>query len=159
HVPRPGELAALQRRDLSPADPRARARRAAREDGRPRRREIPGSLAFSETRMRLLDTYHRLVKRRIEWSGGHSTVREASGRRLHVYEIGACGSGPVVVLLRGVGGTANTWVPVLSALRPAFRKLWVPDLPGHGFSPLAPGEQPLDVQGHYEVFASFCADV
>ncbi len=48
------------------------------------------------------------------------------------------GSGPVVVLLHGVGGDHTVWNAVVPLLAPGFRVI-APDLRGHGRSP-APGE-------------------
>jgi pimeloyl-ACP methyl ester carboxylesterase len=47
------------------------------------------------------------------------------------------GTGPPLVLVHGLGGSATNWVELAPLLRPHFR-LVIPDLPGHGASePLA----------------------
>jgi len=43
-----------------------------------------------------------------------------------------------LLLVHGLGGTANFWAPIVAAFAPAYRVL-VPDLPGAGRSPLAAG--------------------
>jgi 3-oxoadipate enol-lactonase len=50
------------------------------------------------------------------------------------------GSGPVVLLLHGVGGDRSVWNTVTPTLASHFRVL-APDLRGHGRSPAPPGSQ------------------
>ena len=45
------------------------------------------------------------------------------------------GSGPPVVLVHGLGGSANGWVRILRPLARAFSAVHAVDLPGSGFSP------------------------
>ncbi|MFY9716995.1 MAG: alpha/beta fold hydrolase [Thermoplasmata archaeon] len=50
------------------------------------------------------------------------------------------GSGPVVLLLHGVGGDRTVWDAITPTLAKSFRVL-APDLRGHGRSPSPPGSQ------------------
>jgi pimeloyl-ACP methyl ester carboxylesterase len=64
----------------------------------------------------------------------------AAGTRLR-YFVG--GSGPPIVLVHGLGGTAANWRLVAPALA-ASRRVVVPDLPGHGRSEPLPGAASVD---------------
>jgi pimeloyl-ACP methyl ester carboxylesterase len=58
---------------------------------------------------------------------------------LRVYETRSQGPLPTLVLLHGLAaGSAAQYVPFLLAGRGAFRRIVVPDLPGHGASPPLP---------------------
>ncbi len=52
------------------------------------------------------------------------------------------GSGPVLLLLHGIAGTAEAWVPSMSLLARRFTVI-APDLPGHGSSEKGPGDYSL----------------
>jgi magnesium chelatase accessory protein len=54
----------------------------------------------------------------------------AAGSRWHVQ---VAGSGPVLLLLHGAGGSSHSWAGVMDALRDSFTVV-APDLPGHGFT-------------------------
>jgi pimeloyl-ACP methyl ester carboxylesterase len=107
----------------------------------------------------LIDAYQRLVRRRILLRGGRSQDRVISGRRLHYYELVGRGSGPPLVLLHGMGGAASSFIHILFALRDRWSRIYVPDLPGHGLSPLDPLDPPLDARGHGELFYAFLQEV
>lgn len=55
---------------------------------------------------------------------------EIHGRKLS-YRVG--GTGPLILLVHGMGGSASTWKHVMPALGDYFRVI-APDLPGHGRS-------------------------
>jgi pimeloyl-ACP methyl ester carboxylesterase len=59
---------------------------------------------------------------------------------VHGYRI--AGSGPVLLLLHGIAGTAEAWVPAMRLLARRFTVI-APDLPGHGNSDKAPGDYSL----------------
>lgn len=70
-----------------------------------------------------------------------------SGQRVHRYRLSGTGSGPPVVLLHGLGSSANAFSRVFFGLQRHFRSVWAIDLPGNGFSPLpATGPAPLEQQ-------------
>jgi pimeloyl-ACP methyl ester carboxylesterase len=50
------------------------------------------------------------------------------------------GSGPLIVLLHGVGSSHTVWNSVIPSLTPEFRVI-APDLRGHGRSPAPPGSR------------------
>lgn len=109
--------------------------------------------------MVILDKVHRLMRRAVVVRGGRAVQRAVAGRQLHWYELEGAGRGPAAVLVHGLGGSANSFFSILSPLRRSFSRLYVPDLPGHGFTPLEPGHGPLDVRGHFEVLKAFLDEV
>ena len=74
-----------------------------------------------------------------EYLGGieNHTV-EVAGRRMH-YEVRGPVSGPVVVLVHGLGGRGEDWLPLGRFLAKAGFRVYTPDLIGYGRS-----EKPVD---------------
>jgi pimeloyl-ACP methyl ester carboxylesterase len=54
---------------------------------------------------------------------------------MHVYDAAGSGELPTTVVLHGIGSAATPFGRVLTRLRPHTRRVFAPDLPGHGFSP------------------------
>jgi pimeloyl-ACP methyl ester carboxylesterase len=52
------------------------------------------------------------------------------------------GSGPVLLLLHGIAGSADAWIPSMPLLASRFTVI-APDLPGHGSSDKTPGDYSL----------------
>jgi len=74
-------------------------------------------------------------------------VREASITRwvkLHGHDVAyrQAGSGPVLVMIHGIAGSSNTWVPVMPLLAEHFTVI-APDLLGHGESAKPRGDYSL----------------
>jgi pimeloyl-ACP methyl ester carboxylesterase len=67
--------------------------------------------------------------------GVRSDMVEVGGQRLHHYELKGSGKGPTIVLVHGLGGTANGFARVFFGLAKRFERVLAVDLPGHGFSP------------------------
>jgi pimeloyl-ACP methyl ester carboxylesterase len=71
---------------------------------------------------------------------------EVSTRELtlhgHSQSYRIAGSGPVLLLLHGIAGTAEAWIPSMGLLARRFTVI-APDLPGHGSSDKAPGDYSL----------------
>lgn len=73
-----------------------------------------------------------------DWPHRHaSTFVRAAGIRWHVQQLG---SGPVLLLIHGTGGSSHSWRDVMPLLAREFSCVAV-DLPGHGFSEMPSGEQ------------------
>src|SRR5688500_9969829 len=69
------------------------------------------------------------------------------GQRVHRYRLSGTGRGPPVVLLHGLGSSANAFSRVFFGLQRHFRSVWALDLPGNAFSPPpATGPAPLEQQ-------------
>jgi pimeloyl-ACP methyl ester carboxylesterase len=72
--------------------------------------------------------------------------------------VATTGSGPVMVLLHGLGSSGRSWLPVLAALESRFR-LVIPDLRGHGNSGHPPsGYLPDNYADDLERVVDFAAD-
>jgi 3-oxoadipate enol-lactonase len=56
-------------------------------------------------------------------------------------------TGPLLVCLHGLGGSTNTFKPLVEQL-PAIYDIVLVDFPGFGRTPLAAKEKPLSIQGH-----------
>lgn len=109
--------------------------------------------------MLILDKVHRLVRLQVRALGGRSVFRVVAGRRLHAYELEGRPGAPTLVLVHGLGASADTWAGLLPKLRRAWGTILVPDLPGFGLSPLEEGETPLDLMGHYQLLSRYLDEV
>ncbi|MDP2313787.1 MAG: alpha/beta hydrolase [Pseudomonadota bacterium] len=61
---------------------------------------------------------------------------------VHYYDVPGTGSHGTLVLQHGIGAEALHFVPILRGVRRHFRRIIVPDLPGHGRSAPAPRMSP-----------------
>lgn len=96
----------------------------------------------------ILDKLQRLIALQIRAMGGRSVFHVVDGRRVHGYEIPGKPGRPPLLLVHGLGASADTWASIVGPLRRAWGKIFIPDLPGFGLSKLEPGEEPLDLQAH-----------
>ncbi len=82
--------------------------------------------------------YNEAIYLRECLSGAESRSVEVGGYRVHYLAEGPAG-GPAVVLVHGLGGSAEEWRNLASWLVKAGYRVYLPDLPGFGRS-----EQPAD---------------
>ena len=108
--------------------------------------------------MDLLATLQGYVRRRLIAAGVSSQVHSLLGHSVHAYRVTGSGTGPPVLLVHGLGGSANGWVRVLKALGRSFSAVHAVDLPGNGFSPL-PASGPLTLEAHLAVLHAYCQEV
>jgi pimeloyl-ACP methyl ester carboxylesterase len=106
----------------------------------------------------LLATLQGYVRRRLIASGVSSELHSVGGHSVHAYRVTGTGVGPPVLLVHGLGGSANGWVRVFRALSRDFSAVYAVDLPGNGFSPL-PASGPLTLEEHLAVLHAFCQEV
>jgi pimeloyl-ACP methyl ester carboxylesterase len=106
----------------------------------------------------LLATLQGYVRRRLVAAGVRSEVHRIGGHAVHAYRATGTGQGPPVVLVHGLGGSANGWVRILRRLARDFSAVHAVDLPGNGFSPL-PSSGPLALEQQLEVLHGFCREV
>ena len=99
---------------------------------------IVGERATKETEMawELLDWAGKAA---MQASGAEA--RTTDGR--HVYSMVGRGALSPMILLHGVGASALSWARIARSLLREAGRIWMPDLPGHGFSG-APGRWTLD---------------
>lgn len=108
--------------------------------------------------MDLLGTLQGYVRRRLIAGGVDSRLHLVGGHSVHAYRVTGTGRGPPVLLVHGLGGSANGWVRVLRALGRDFSAVHAVDLPGNGFSPL-PDSGPLTLEQHLAVLHAYCREV
>ncbi|HEX4383599.1 MAG TPA: alpha/beta fold hydrolase [Myxococcales bacterium] len=82
-----------------------------------------------------LDLMLRLAHGALLAQGAESWTGVADGHRVHRYAFAGKGSGPAVMLLHGLGGSASSMTPLLPALIPDSKRVVLLELPGHGRSP------------------------
>jgi pimeloyl-ACP methyl ester carboxylesterase len=88
-------------------------------------------------RMRPLSFYRGYSELRLCLSGAESRTTKVAGFRIHYYALGPA-SGPVVVLVHGLGGRSEDWQNLAPYFAKAGYRVYLPDLPGYGHS-----ERPL----------------
>ncbi|MDX1803945.1 MAG: alpha/beta fold hydrolase [Alcanivorax sp.] len=83
------------------------------------------------------------------WAGLQTRQAEIDGHKL-VYSEGGDRAAPALVLLHGFSGSRDNWNRVAHYLSPHFH-LIIPDMPGHGDSPLAANQDASPVAMAYTV--------
>jgi pimeloyl-ACP methyl ester carboxylesterase len=106
----------------------------------------------------LLAALQGYVRRRLVAAGVASELHLVAGHSVHAYRVAGTGVGPPVLLVHGLGGSANGWVRVLRSLARDFSAVHALDLPGNGFSPL-PASGPLTLEEQLGVLHAFCREV
>ncbi len=95
-----------------------------------------------------------MTRRMLVARGVRSEMVDVGGQPLHHYELKGSGKGPTVLLVHGLGGTANGFARVFFGLAKRFERVLAMDLPGHGFSPeYCLG--PVCVRGLYDVLVEY----
>jgi pimeloyl-ACP methyl ester carboxylesterase len=110
------------------------------------------------TSMSLVDRANHALRRLLVLRGARSDLRPVRGNSIHAYRLKGRGSGPPVLMLHGLGSSANDFALLMTALARRFPEVWAIDLPGSGFSPL-PAQGPLSVREHVHVVRAFVEDV
>src|SRR5690348_6653873 len=106
--------------------------------------------------MLILDKLNNVLKSRILAMGGVWRRHVVDGYDVHSYEIVGYGNGPPIVLVHGLGASAHSFFPVLKGLQSVWSRIYIPDLPGHGFSRHG---VPTDIRGQQGVFRSYLDQV
>ena len=95
----------------------------------------------------LLSTANKALRRVIIARGAESLTTQVRRMSVHHYRVAGRGSGPPVLLLHGLGGSANGFYKTFFPLAEHFRSIHAIDLPGNGFSPLPKtGAAPIEEQ-------------
>ncbi len=105
----------------------------------------------------LLPTLSRGLRHVLVLRGVSSAFIGIEGHPVHYYELRGPGRGPPIVLVHGLGGSANGFYKVLHPLAQQFSRVIVPDLPGNGFSP-CPGDG-LGTYAQLEILVGFLEQV
>jgi pimeloyl-ACP methyl ester carboxylesterase len=115
-----------------------------------------GQLALRGVPDLSLDLMLRLAHGAMLAQGAESWTSVANGHRVHRYAFAGKGSGPAVMLLHGLGGSASSMTPLLPALVPESKRVVLLELPGHGRSP-RPAEGALSAREYGQVVIA-CAE-
>ena len=97
-----------------------------------------------------LDWLRRLSHAALIAQGAESWTGTIGRQRVHRYAFTGRGNGPAVLLLHGLGGSADSMAPLVPPLLDIAPRLVLLELPGHGRSP-APATGPLSAIEHGEV--------
>lgn len=108
--------------------------------------------------MEWLSLANRLIRRSLVAAGVSSEVRRLRGADVHFYRAERGGTGPALLLVHGLGSSANAFVRTLLPLARVFRTVYALDLPGNGFSPV-PREGPMPVRDQVELLRDFRREV
>jgi pimeloyl-ACP methyl ester carboxylesterase len=77
----------------------------------------------------------RLARALLFGYGFRSRYLPTSVGRVHLLAGHGKGKLPPIVLLHGIGASGMNYLPLLLKLRRHAGRIWVPEMPGHGFSP------------------------
>jgi len=102
----------------------------------------------------LLAGVQKTLRRTLVARGVQSHNAQLLGQTIHYYQLEGSGRGPPIVLVHGLAGSANGFYKLFFGLSKRFSRLYAPDLPGHGFSPL-PDEGPNPVGRQVELLTEF----
>src|SRR2546423_174199 len=97
-----------------------------------------------------LEWLRRLSHAALLAQGAESWTGTVGRHRVHRYAFTGNGSGPAVLLLHGLGGSADSMASLVPPLLDLAPRLVLLELPGHGRSPAPPGG-PLSAIEHGEV--------
>ncbi|NVJ26110.1 MULTISPECIES: alpha/beta fold hydrolase [Myxococcus] len=104
--------------------------------------------------MDLMGGMQKAVRRVLVARGVQSSTVDVGGQSVHFYSLKGQGKGPPVVLVHGLGGSANGFGRTFFGLAKRFSRVVAPDLPGHGFSTEYCGGQ-VCVRNQFEVLRGF----
>lgn len=108
--------------------------------------------------MELLPVLHHALRHYLVVRGVRSRYEAVDGARIHYYDRKGQGTGPPVVLVHGLGGSANGFYKLFGPLAARFGRVVAADLPGNGFSPLE-GEVGFGTRRQLEFLSRFIAQV
>ena len=95
--------------------------------------ETPAWTAWEGTRA--LAFLHARVRQLLVSQGVEATSVDVRGKPVHVYAAGPADAARTVVLLHGLGDSANDWFRTIPILAWRGDRVLAIDLPGHGLSP------------------------
>ncbi|MFZ5442968.1 MAG: alpha/beta fold hydrolase [Myxococcota bacterium] len=108
--------------------------------------------------MEWLHLGNRLVRRALVMRGVSSELVRLRGADVHYYRAEGRGDGPPLLLVHGLGSSANAFFRTLLPLSRTFRSVYALDLPGNGFSPV-PAAGPMALREFVELLRDFRREV
>lgn len=104
--------------------------------------------------MEWLSLANRVIRRTLIARGVSSEVVRLKEADVHFYRAEGRGEGPPLMLVHGLGSSANAFFRTLGPLAKSFSSVFAIDLPGNGFSPL-PGAGPMHVRDQVSLLLEF----
>ncbi|MFZ5467962.1 MAG: alpha/beta fold hydrolase [Myxococcota bacterium] len=108
--------------------------------------------------MDLLASANQALRHVLRARGVRSTFVRAGGQAVHYYALGGVAGRTPLVLVHGLGGSANGFYKTFLPLSRRFGQVFALDLPGNGFSPLPP-TGPSSLRALLAVLAGFLDEV
>lgn len=97
---------------------------------------------------------NRAIRAALKAQGVKSETVDLPQAHVHFYRAQGRGSGPPLVLLHGLGSSANAFFRTLTPFARRFSQVFALDLPGNGFSP-TPSAGPMAVRAMVDVLLEF----
>lgn len=104
--------------------------------------------------MEWLSLANRVIRRTLIATGVSSEVVRLHDTDVHFYRAERGGRGPPLMLVHGLGSSANAFFRTLAPLARSFSSVFAVDLPGNGFSPI-PRAGPMPVRDQVELLLEF----
>lgn len=104
--------------------------------------------------MEWLSLANRVIRRTLIATGVSSEVVRLHDAEVHFYRAERGGRGPPLLLVHGLGSSANAFFRTLAPLAKSFSSVFAIDLPGNGFSPV-PGAGPMPVREQVALLLEF----
>ena len=104
--------------------------------------------------MEWLSLANRVIRRTLIATGVSSEVVRLRDADVHFYRAEGSGKGPPLMLVHGLGSSANAFFRTLQPLAKSFSSVFAIDLPGNGFSPV-PGAGPMHVREQVDLLLDF----
>ena len=97
---------------------------------------------------------NRAIRRLLAAQGVTSERAQVLGADVHFYRARGRGSGPPLLLVHGLGSSANAFFRTITPFARRFSQVFAIDLPGNGFSPVPPSG-PMSVRTMVELILEF----
>lgn len=104
--------------------------------------------------MEWLSLANRVIRRTLIARGISSEVVLLQGVDVHFYRAEGKGRGPPLMMVHGLGSSANAFFRTMAPLSKTFSAVFAVDLPGSGFSPV-PSKGPMPVHDQVELLREF----
>lgn len=101
---------------------------------------------------------NKLIRRSLVAMGVSSETVRLNGKDVHFYRASRGAGGPPLMLVHGLGSSANAFFRTLLPLAKRFSTVYAVDLPGNGFSP-TPNDGPVALQEYVELLRAFRREV
>lgn len=108
--------------------------------------------------MEWMQVANRAIRSGLRLRGVESDIVELQGTPVHYYRARGSGRGAPLLLVHGLGSSANAFFRTIPPLAGRFGRVFALDLPGNGFSPVPPSG-PMALRAMVDVILDFCRRV